>query len=431
MPGRRNDMASREQLGRDLALCNRCGFCLAACPTYQHTLDETFSPRGRLRLIKAAGEGELDEAPVYLDRVDSCTQCKACAEVCPSGVRPDRAVLETRSDLVTRKGLALPKALLYRRILARPKALRYWAASLALFRSLSSLALGGSLRGLSLKALPRPGPDLHQLVPPVNPPAGGRKPRARVLFFPGCLFTYLLPRVGRSVVGVLQANDFEVILPRELNCCGTPMIVGGDLETARQAASDNIRLMASAGVDALVTACASCGCTLKTEYPGLWEGTGSIGSAARELADKTRDFTSFLVETGSLDFLGGTRLEMSVTYHDPCHLARGMQVREEPRLVLGAVPGLDLREMREAAVCCGGAGTFQVFHPHLAVPITNRKVENATATGAGLVATECPACMIRLESGLVLAGSPARSVHVAEVLEAALQRTEPAGIRSA
>lgn len=414
--------ATIDELRRAAVACSKCGFCLKACPTYQHTLDETYSPRGRIRLIRAVAEGELGRTRGYGDRIDSCTQCRACAAACPSGVRPDRLVLGAREDRVATGGVSPAKRLAYG-VLAYQGVLRWSVAAFRTLRPVLARVLpGGSFRGISLAAVPTgpgTGRPLLDLVPRLNPAAGGQGPRGRVLFYPGCLYNQLLPRAGLAVIRVLQAAGLEVLLPRAVMCCGTPMIVGGDLATARRQAAANLELLDEAGVDAVITACGSGGTALRYEYP-LLLGEGPYGDRAARLAGKVWDLTAFLAERVGLEFLRDARLELAVTYHEPCHLARGMGVREEPRTVLAAVPGVEFREMKDAGACCGAAGLFQFTHPHLAGSLTEAKVTDALGTGADLVATECPACLVRLESGLAQAGAPGRTAGVAEILARAL-----------
>jgi Fe-S oxidoreductase len=178
----------------------------------------------------------------------------------------------------------------------------------------------------------------------------------------------------------------------------------------------NMAAMTEANPDAIVVACASCGNVLKETYARTFESAGDPASAerARLLAAKTYDIAQFLADRG---YAPPTHpVEQQVTYHDPCHLARGMGVRAQPRAILSSIPGLALVEHKEADRCCGGGGTFGFSHRDLSKRIQERKLDAIAASGAGVIATGCPGCKYQLNDGLQRLGMPQRVVHTVQLL---------------
>lgn len=420
----------------DLMKCNKCGFCQANCRVYKEVLEEGLSARGRLRLIKAVADGELARTEDYVQKVQACLQCKECAVSCPSGVNPDRIILAARRDQVETRGLGIIKRLAVRGLFASRRRLDL---SFRSFRMLQKLFLSwmpglAKIRGINLRKFPvaeRPflvsfgGPAPGYSTPGVPTPSGSTPGGPeRVAFFTGCMIDNALPGIGKAVVEVLERNGRKVILPREQQCCGTPMYISGDLQTARKVARTNVELFNSLGVGAVVVACASCGLALKKEYREFFKDDPAFLPQVEAFSAKVRDISEYLVEQALVDPALLGRLQARVTYHDPCHLVRGQGVAAQPRSLLKAIPGVDFAEMAEADRCCGAAGMFQAFYPEIAGPITRRKIGNIAATQAEYVVTGCPACLQRIQGGLDLHKMPQKAVHIVELLNMAYQAAE-------
>jgi glycolate oxidase iron-sulfur subunit len=234
----------------------------------------------------------------------------------------------------------------------------------------------------------------------------------RVGFFVGCATNLIYPESGRAVIDALARSGVEVVLPRDQGCCGTPVMNSGDFTTARELARTNIAAFAQAGVDAVVTACASCGLTLKSEYAevlGLEDGLGI----------PVYDFAEFLTqrrEPLSVPAASASRPTIRVAYHDPCHLVRGQGISREPREILKGLPWVEYVEMRDADRCCGGGGTFCLTHYDVARAIGGRKVEAIRDAGVDIVATECPSCVMQLRDMVEQAGLSVAVVALADVV---------------
>ncbi len=234
------------------------------------------------------------------------------------------------------------------------------------------------------------------------------RPRIRVAYYTGCLTNYVYPGTGLAVLDVLKHNGVEVVIPEQW-CCGIPALASGDEASAAALARRNIEAFQKAGVDAVITDCASCGSMLH-DYADLIET-----SEARSFAGKVMDFSRFLDD--AIDFQPGDReVPMVATYHDPCHLRRGQGVYTAPRKLIRAVPGLEFKEMNEADRCCGAAGSFNLTYYDLSTRIGKRKVKNIRETGAELVITGCPSCIMQIEHVLSLEQEPVQVMHLAELL---------------
>jgi len=407
---------SEFNIDEELAKCMKCGFCRAVCPIFSEFKIESYSPRGRLQLIKNMREGITHFTPQWHDPLFRCLICKACVEECPSGVELDRLVITARNKEVEDKSLSLGKRIVFhyfmraRRIfpftvtllafLERISLIFWHYNPLRIFFPLVGMPMGRSIPLFTLK------PFLSR-YPEVVSPKGERK--MRVAFFVGCATNYIYPRIGISLVDVLTKLGVEVVIPKGQMCCGTPLYISGDKEGARYLAQINIDTFSQLDVDYIVTVCASCGLSLKKEWKRLlgleWESS------------KVKDISELLLELGLPEDLA--KFEEKITYHDPCHLRRGQGIWDEPREILLKLAGENFQEMKESDRCCGGAGSFNLFYYQTSQAVGKRKRERVLESGANVVATGCPSCIMQLESIL-----PRRIKvqHPIEIVDKALKK---------
>jgi glycolate oxidase iron-sulfur subunit len=410
-----------ERWQAQLARCIRCGTCRSVCPIFQITGNESTTARGKVKLIDSVVRGQLPLTTGLQQRMGRCLLCKACAAGCPSGVATDELFLAARRALAEKNGLPLAKriaftGLTYRRLF--DLGLRMGAA----FQGLAFRRAPGGRGRVPRIPLPSAGLTARRLIPQLATRtlrarlrglAPVENPRARVAFFPGCMLTYVYPEAGLAVVEVLRANGVEVTVPERLFCCGAPAFTSGDMAVGQHLASGNLSTLSAERVDAVVTGCASCGSALRQDY-GVVIDDPTARSQWAALREKVRDVTQFLAELGTTAAVGP--VAGRITYHDPCHLVRGMGVSKEPRKLLRAIPSLELAEMKDAARCCGCGGTFSLTHYELSRKVNDQKLDNAEKTGAGILVTGCPACRMHIEDGLSQRGSTMKVLHTAEVL---------------
>ena len=397
--------------------CIRCGLCLPTCPTYLETLNETSGPRGRIGLIKAVAEGRIDLlSPGFVSQMSECLDCRACEAACPSGVAYGQLVETARSQIRRAQdgkgegngaGRLVLRALFDR--------LGYLRAAAVLLRVAQVTGVTSVARWLGFR-------ELVALAPRVGArfftPRGQRfdvpRPQGLAFLHAGCIMQVAFPQVHEATVRMLMRGGLSVVVPEGQGCCGALAIHAGDREFGRTLAKRNIEAFERSGADVLVSNAAGCGSALK-EYAEYFRDDPAWSQRAASFSARVRDVTEVLdaVDLGP----PSASLETTVTYQEPCHLAHAQRVSGAPRRLLQLIPGLRLIEMAESAVCCGGAGTYNVTQPGMSRRLRKRKVDAAAATGASVVATGNPGCAIQVSAGLREIGAKARVRHIVELLD--------------
>ena len=414
-----------------LRRCVRCGLCLPHCPTFLETRRETSSPRGRIHLIQAVAGGQLDLTdPTFVDQMYECLDCRACEDVCPSGVAYGQLV-ETARTQIEHAG-ARPawqraaRTVAFEGLFGDMRRFRMAGEALRLYQRAGMRTLArasGALRMLGLGEMEAMLPELSSsfVVPhgEVYPPAGAVR-RERVALFAGCVMSTIFAETDRATVRVLAANGYEVVLPARQGCCAALNIHAGEMEQARALARRNIEAFASSEADYVVVNAAGCGSTLK-EYGRLFEHDPAWRERARAFAERVRDVTELL---GTLEAAGELNtafepLSLRVTYQEPCHLAHAQRITQQPRRLLQAIPELQVVEMEESKLCCGSAGVYNLTRPEMATRLGTRKVEHIFDTQADAVVTANPGCHLQLRAMLARAGSPIPVFHIVDVMDAA------------
>ena len=415
--------AALREVEPGLRQCIHCGMCLEACPTYQLTRLETESPRGRIHLMINMLEGGpiSDTTRVHLDR---CLACRACEVVCPSGVPYGHLIEAARTviaedDRPRRGRLSSRLRRLALDVLADPRSLARAAAVLGLYERLGLRRLARATGAIAL--LPRGLRRLESLYPPFGrpryrAPATPPAPRARVALLLGCVMRVAYGDVHTAAGRILARQGIALIDAPAQTCCGALHAHAGEREDARALARRNIAAFEDAAVDAIVVDAAGCGAQLKG-YGALLADDEEWAARAAIFAAKVRDVSEYLVEVAG-ERLG--RLDLRVTYQEPCHLAHAQGIRRQPRELLSRVHGLELLEMADSDVCCGSAGSYNITQPDYADRLLARKVDAILATGAKAVVSANPGCMLQIESGLRARGSKLPVLHIAEVLDRAM-----------
>ncbi len=402
-----------------LRACVHCGICLPQCPTYRVLGEEMDSPRGRIYLMRAAAEGRIDLTPTLARHLDLCLGCRACETACPSGV-PFGDLLEAARGQLERRGVRAPQsdrstASFALETFAHPgrlaplvQGLRFyqWSGLQTMVRAFGLLSPFRTLRTMEalLPPVPAPGGTLAETTP-----ARGRA-RGRAGLLLGCVQRFFYPHVNAHSARLLSAAGYEVIVPREQACCGALHLHAGRLDEFRDMAR---KIMTAFGgdVDVVVANAAGCGSALK-EY-GRWLGdTGAEGFAL-----KVRDICQVLADAD----LPLGELPLTVTYHDACHLAHGQRVREEPRALIGRIPGLRLVELPEGELCCGSAGVYNLLEPEIAAELARRTVARIRETGAGTVVSGNPGCLLQIGRQCRAEGLRIEVLHTVELLARALR----------
>ncbi|MGD0266185.1 MAG: (Fe-S)-binding protein [Candidatus Methylomirabilota bacterium] len=407
-----------------IAKCNRCGFCQAGCPVYRVTGSEHSLARGRWAVARGLVLGEIELTAETVQALDDCLLCRGCTAHCFPALKTDEVVTAIRQAYLTRYGQPALQRALFRKVLSNSKRLE-WAGRLAAWgkrSGLADLAYRTGLLGLVDKRLAVASRVVESMPERIfrrgrdyrNAPAN---PKHRVGYFVSCGFSFQYPEVVEATLRVLQRNGCAVTV-LDNTCCGRPAHAYGDLEAARDIARKNIERLAPAmALDAVVSECGSCSTHLK-DYGQLLMDDPAYAEKAAALAKKIQSFSEFLVAIGTNGALG--TLQGTVTYHDPCHLSnRFAKITAQPRQLLKSVPGVTYKEMPEADWCCGAAGSYTFLHHQEAVGVLDRKMGNLEKTGASILATECPACMMHLHYGVRRRGLPVQVRHLSQILDQA------------
>ena len=408
--------------------CVHCGLCLNACPTYRELGQEMDSPRGRIYQMIQVEQGRLPLGESVVRHLDLCLDCRACETACPSGVEYGRLIEAARGQIERNCQRPFPERFLrrffLRGILPDGRRLER-AGKLVRFYQRSGLeTLARSILGL----FPKPLGNVARLAPRMEQPfffdklgtvvaaVGERK--YRVAFFAGCIANLAFARLNEATVRVLALNGCEVVIPRDQGCCGALHVHAGMRDLARDLARRNLKTFLDGEFDALITNAAGCGSVLK-EYPQLFEEEDQeyLGPAQR-FAVRMKDVTEFLA---SIDFRRDFHpVRERVTYQDPCHLLHAQRVRSAPRQLIKAVPGVEFVELKEVEVCCGSAGIYNVAHNEMAERLLANKMRRVDETGATVILTANPGCLLQLRAGVAESkdgGRARRVMHVVEFLD--------------
>lgn len=407
-----------------LADCVHCGFCLPACPTYLLYGDEMDSPRGRIYLMGQLAKGVpvTKSATMHLDR---CLGCLACVTACPSGVHYELLLESTRAQL-ERHGVRSIRQRLERSALFSmfPYKHRLRPAALAL-RVLDVLAIGKWLRTSSLvEKLPgifraalelAPSVDARSKIAVLSRAQGTH--RGRVGLLTGCVQDTFFSNVNVATIAVLNAEGYDVIAPEHQGCCGALSAHAGRLDEARTFARQLIDTFEATGVATIVANSAGCGSAMKN-YGHLLIDDPRYREAADRFATATRDVTELLAAAPSV--APRHPLDITVAYHDACHLCHGQGIREQPRDLLREIPGLEIVELGDGEACCGSAGIYNLVEPSAARVIGTAKAERVRATKASVLASGNPGCNLQITSALRVLGAEIPVRHTIEIVAASI-----------
>ena len=405
--------------------CIHCGLCLQTCPTFRLSGSEASSPRGRIHLMRAVAEAQLEATRSFADEMDFCLLCRHCESVCPAGVRFGEMMETTRAGLRIgpwhRRGLAW---LGFRIVLPSRVMLKLCALGL---RLLQLARIDRWFAGL--RHLPRIQPLRATRRMPGHTPAATAA-RGRVDVLHGCVLPELFPQVSQATVESLATLGHSVRVPHAVVCCGSLHAHNGDLEGARALVRRAIEAFEPGSREAtpIVVNSAGCGSHLK-ECAQLFAEDDPWKERALAFAGRVRDYAEFVS-----DAIAGSTAPASaalgrlatapdvgsrVAWDDPCHLCHGQGIRDEPRRILDALDGIEPVELEDSESCCGSAGLWALSHPEEAARLFEKKRQAFERTGAEVLVTSNPGCQLQWSSGLKAAGSTARVVHLAELVRAA------------
>ncbi len=413
------------EAAREFQKCMRCGKCRSVCPVFKEIGNELYVARGKNKLAEKIVSGDIAITKRAKDAVNQCLNCKTCSANCPAGVSPEHVVLRLRWYITTQDGLGFFKALLFRQMIWRKWPISLGATLIGLCQRLffgigpknpvrHLFPLFGFSKRRNFPTIPLR--SAQSRYPEIIPARSGTR-KMRVGYFTGCAGNLIYTNVVKSVVDILTAYDIEVVIPKGQKCNGTPVLANGDYEGARRLMEHNFNLFKRYDLDAVVVACSSCGMALKKEIKLFIEASDEL----KAFTEKVRDINEFIHDVLDIKEAHLGRLPCRVTYHDPCHMVRGQGISGKPRDLLLKIPGLEFREMADAAVCCGSAGSYCLTHYDTAIRINNHKIKNIRDTGVDTVATACPTCVMHIQDNLIQHGYNEHVRFVVEILADSLR----------
>ncbi|MFP5258015.1 MAG: (Fe-S)-binding protein [Acidobacteriota bacterium] len=415
-----------KQIDDQLVACMRCGMCQAVCPIYTETGLEGHVARGKIALLECLADEVIKDPAGVKERLDACLLCGSCQANCPSGVKALDIFLKARAFLTGYYGLPPVKRAIFRGLLKNPRFFDTVLGIASKFQGIFTKPVNDMLGSSCARVFsdliggrhfaPLADKPLHDATAERNAPRGFSG--LKVAFFYGCVVDKMFPRIGEAVLKVCDHHGVGVFMPHDQACCGIPALSSGDRETFEALVAHNMKLFGDADFDVLVTPCATCTSTIKKLWPLMAENLPELTRfKIREMAAKVKDISQFLIQDvgvtpGDVPVAGEP---VAVTYHDPCHLKKSLGISAEPRALLAANPRYKLIEMDGADSCCGSGGSFTLQHYDLSKRIGKRKRDNIVSSGATVVATSCPACMLQIGDMLSQAGDKLAIKHPVEM----------------
>lgn len=434
-----------------LTNCMRCGFCQTACPTFIETGLEAASPRGRIALMKAVVDGLMEPDESFRSQMDLCLGCRACEPACPSDVKYGQLIEQTRAAIAAEKPYSLPVRVVRKTFLQgifpHRGRLKLIGKTLSFYQKSGLQKFARSSGAMKLfpdhlqqleKALPDvTGDGLEELWSKAGLPyrrettgsgsklmvipASGAKV-GRVGMFRGCIMDVMFASTNVNTVRLLRQAGFEIVIPEEQVCCGALHAHAGEMDDAKQLAGQNIWAFGEANVDYIASNAGGCGALLK-EYDHLMhaEQDERLQQAAVRFAEQVKDISELLSSPGrplTPIQAESANKTVKVTYQDSCHLRNVMRVQGEPRQLMQQLPGVDMCELQGAEVCCGSAGIYNLTQTEMSTTLLDHKMEHVEATGAEVIVTSNPGCLLQMKWGIERAGKQRgiEAVHLADFL---------------
>jgi iron-sulfur cluster protein len=414
----RSELA-KDPLFSQVLRCVRCGACANVCPVYRlvggHKMGHIYI--GAIGLILTYFFHGKDKAR---NLVQNCINCEACKDICAGGIDLPRLIKEIHARIQDEDGHPLPSLLLGK--VLKNRKLFHTLLRTAKWAQKPVAEKDGFIRHLPMvfskehgfRALPTiaetPFRDKWESIRPEV-----QNPKYRVALFSGCVQDFVYPEQMEAAVKLFAAEGVAMEYPMEQSCCGLPVQMMGEKKASRDVCVQNLRAFEPGAYDYIITLCASCAAHLKHNYPKLVMDTPSLALRANEFASKVIDYSSFVHDVLKVKADDFAQPGGKATYHAPCHLCRGLDVHEAPRELI-ATGGMEYVECAEEEVCCGFGGTFSMKFPELSAELLKKKLDNVEATGADVLLTDCPGCIMQMRGGLKNRGSKVKVRHVSEIL---------------
>lgn len=414
-----------QELDDHMVACMKCGMCQAVCPVFAETMKEADVTRGKIALLENLAKEMVSDPEGVQEKLNKCLLCGSCGANCPSGVKIMDIFLRARCIVNSYMGLSPVKKAILRGMLTNPKLFNALLDMGSVFQGLFTTKVN-DLLGSSCSKILSPiigdrhfvglaSKSLHSRIKSLDTPAG--KSGVKVAFFPGCLGDKMFTSVADACLKVFSHHGVGVYMPEGMACCGIPSLASGDRVSYDKLVKLNLDLFAKGKFDYLVTPCATCTATIKEIWPKMMgDYPFEMRQQIEELEKKTMDVNAFVVDVlGVTPAADAPKGNVKVTFHDSCHMKKSLGVTAQPRNLIRMNPKYDLVEMAECDRCCGSGGSFNLYHYDLSKQIGERKRQNIVDSGAQVVSTGCPACMLQMTDMLSQHGDRVAVKHCIEI----------------
>jgi glycolate oxidase iron-sulfur subunit len=411
------------ELDDQLVGCMRCGMCQSVCPVFAETGREADVARGKIALLEFLSHEMIKDASAVKDRLDKCLLCGSCAAACPSGVKAVDIFLKARAIITAYIGLSPMKKAIFRGMLTKPGLFNNLLALGSKFQGFFTTPVNDIIGSSCSKFLSPLLGDRH-ILPLADKPlrsmgsvdtapgASGLK----VAFFYGCMVDKMFTGVGEAILKVMKHHGVGVYMPVDQVCCGVPSLASGDMKSFEDLVRMNLKLFGKGDFDYILTPCGTCTSAFHHIWPLMGKGLAQAERAQiAMLKEKAMDVNAFIADKLGVATAEPAAHAKKVTIHDPCHLKKSLGVSGQVRAVLKANPGLDVVEMAGSDVCCGCGGSFNLQHYSVSAKIGKKKRDAIAATGADIVASGCPACMMQISDMMSKAGDKIAVKHPVEL----------------
>ncbi|WP_413907519.1 L-lactate dehydrogenase (quinone) large subunit LdhH [Desulfobacula sp.] len=399
--------------------CIRCGACANVCPIYSkvggHRYGHVYIGAIGLILTLFFHGKDNDRAIVR-----NCINCQACKEVCPVSIDLPHLIKKTYARVIKEEGKTPVKNFLLAKVMKNRKLFHFILRSAYLAQQ--PLSKGRPLirhlpafleKDHGFRSLPTiakiPLRDLWQTLSPKL-----ENPSLRIALFAGCAMDFIYPDHGKDLLKLLKKANIQVDFPLDQTCCGLPAMMAAEEKTAKELAVKNIQAFEAESYDYILTLCASCASHLTHNYEKIFREAKEPAMDLKLFTDKIIDFSSFMDRVYKFPQTD-QNMNKQVTYHAPCHLCRGLHVTDEPRALIQKA-GYTYVPSKDEDVCCGFGGSYSVDFPEISSEILKKKLDNVEASGADILVTDCPGCVMQLSGGLDKRQSHIKVLHLVELL---------------
>ena len=399
--------------------CIRCGACANVCPIYSkvggHKYGHVYI--GAIGLILTLFfHGKDNDRAI----VKNCINCQACKEVCPVAIDLPHLIKKTYARVIKEDGKTPVKNLILSKLMKNRKLFHF--ALRAAYLAQQPLSRGKSMirhlpffmdKNHGFRSLPviakTPLRDIWQSLGPEL-----KNPSLKIALFAGCAIDFIYPGQGEDLLKLMKKANIQVDFPMDQTCCGLPAMMSAQEKTAKELAIQNIQAFEAKPYDYILTLCASCASHLTHNYKKIFKEDKESGQKIKLFTDKIIDFSSFMDKVYTFSQTQ-ENIETKVSYHAPCHLCRGLHVTNEPRALIQKA-GYTYVPAKDEEVCCGFGGSYSIDFPEISSEILKKKLDNVEASGADILVTDCPGCVMQLSGGMDKRQSPIKVIHLVELL---------------